>query len=271
MSDWRGRDDDDTRKAKIAFAVGAGAGAIVIVWIMLARGGGGESSGADSRGFSFGAPAAPAGPAPLPERRTESGLSMVRLGDVGDDASSPASAAPAAPPPAPSEELRALGVDVQRDPPRLGAQKGLLSSLAAKALEHPSALRHLLNNKTLVDAYFSRDLVRKNCSSGAALKSYLMNGSDPSGVSEEVGLAKTFLARPEAASAAAGTEFAKRLMDCPSVGQLAKDPGAALAVAGANPQLLGLLSDPNAVKALAGNPQASSLFHGVQSSLGGAR
>lgn len=169
----------------------------------------------------------------------------------------------------PGEEgLPSQGFDA-RGLSRLGAQRGLLSGLVAKALAHPAALGLLLNNKTLVDAYFSRDLVKRNCESGAALKSYLTNASDPNGVSEEVALARQLLQSPAAASAAAGTEFGRRLTSCPSVGELAKDPGTVLQVASANPALLGLVSDANAVSALSSNPQALSLLGGAQSALGG--
>ncbi len=297
MTDWRGNGLDDSDKTKVAFMVGSLAGTAVLAWIMLARGGGADNA-LTSSGFDVGGPSPVASRVgPARERRDGTGLSMVRLGEVADGSAAPSpSSAPSVPgagTPAPGDAAApaaaaavpsrvaanagedgaaaaaALGVDPARDAGRLGGQPGLLSALARRALQHPSALRYLLNNKTLVDAYFSRDLVAKNCSSGAALKSYLMNGSDPQGVSEEVGLAKMFLQNPEAAQAAAGSEFGKRMMDCPSVGQLAKDPGAALVIAGSNPQLLGLLSDPNAAKALATNPAASSLLGGVSSSVGG--
>jgi hypothetical protein len=299
MTDWRGNGIDDADKTKIGFMVGALAGSAVLAWILLARGSG--ENQLTSSGFDVGGTSPIASRiGPARERRDDTGLSMVRLGEVA--AGNAPAAGPAAVPyvpgagaPAPADATAAvpaangsasaartaanagedgaaaaaaLGVNAARDAGRLGGEKGLLSALVQKALEHPSALRYLLNNKTLVDAYFSRDLVAKNCSSGAALKSYLMNGNDPQGVSEEVGMAKMFLQNPEAAQAAAGSEFGKRMMDCPSVGQLSKDPGAALVIAGSNSQLLSLLSDPNAAKALATNPAASSLLSGVSSTMG---
>jgi hypothetical protein len=151
---------------------------------------------------------------------------------------------------------------------RLGAQTGLLSKLVAAAVNHPAALRLLLNNKTLVNAYFSRESAQRNCSSGEALKSYMMNGSDPSGVSEEISIARGLLSHPDAAAAMAGTEFSQRLLACPSVGQLSNDRGAMLQVAMANPSLLSLVADPNAMSALSSNPQALALLGGVQSSIG---
>lgn len=296
MSDWRGRDPDEKQKIAASFAVGCILGMGVLAWMVLSRS---SSDGRmESQGFDFAAPVA-SGSAPrvgpMAERRADSGLSMIRMGGVDDPAAAPgaapasspppmpgdaaapgapppSAAGPAGPPPPPTGDGAAdaarLGVEPARDAGRLGGEKGLLSALAAKALEHPAALRYLLNNKTLVDAYFSRDLVKRNCESGAALKSYLMNGNDPGGVSEEVSLAKMFLSHPDAASAASGSEFGKRMMDCPSVGQLAKDPGAALVIMGSNPQLMALLSDPNAARSLAANPAATSLLGGVTSSMG---
>lgn len=305
MSEWRHRDPDELQKLVASFAVGCILGLGVLALIVMSRGGDGRM---DSQGFDVSVPgaAAPAPPiGPMAERRADTGLSMVRMGDVdagasgaaapsvpppsspapltGDPGAPPAAAPPppaaapdaagAPPPPAGdgAADAARLGVDAKRDAGRLGAQPGLLSALAAKAMEHPAALRYLLNNKTLVDAYFSRDLVQKNCSSGAALKSYLSNPNDPNGVSEEVSLAKMFLQHPDAASAASGSEFGKRMMECPSVGQLSKDPGAALVIMGSNPQLMSLLSDPNAAKSLAGNPAATSLLGGVTSSIGTSR
>lgn len=292
MTDWRGRDEGPDQ-TKIALAAGAVLGLAVLGWMLLARAG---EERVSSNGFSVGGPAAAARPAPRPSGADGSptGLSMVRFGFTESPASSPsapaggapaaatgaaaesADAAAPAPPPAPATpadskaDLSEIGVRSDaKSLSRLGAEKGLLSAVVAKAFEHPAVLRLLLNNKTLVDAYFSRSLVQKNCSSGSALKSYLMNGSDPQGVSEEMTIARSLLSHPDAAAAAAGTEFGARLMSCPSVGELAKDPGAALAIAGANPGVLGLMSDPGAMKALSSNPQALSLLGSAQSSLGG--
>ncbi len=203
-----------------------------------------------------------------------------------DSARSPSAEAPAASAaPATEEKPAAQDAKAKSDPRdatadlpkdaaglnRLGSKAGLLSAMVAKALDHPDALRYLLNNKTLVNAYFSRDLVKKNCSSGSALKSYLMDSSNSQGVSEELGIARTMLRNPQAASAALGTEFGKRMMDCPSVGEVAKDPGAALVIIGSNPALLSMLSDPNAAKVMNADPKAASLFGAAQSGLGAPR
>jgi hypothetical protein len=290
MTDWRGRGEGPDQ-TKLALAAGAAAGLLVLGWMFMARAGEERPS---SNGFAFGGPAPLAAPARPASAQPQTSLSMVRFGFTdapsaarpeaasagmapGEAAPSgveppPAGGAPAAPPASAGSEkdLAAIGVSPEpRSLSRLGGEKGLLSSVVEKALEHPSALKYLLNNKTLVDAYFSRDLVRSNCSSGSALKSYLMNGSDPQGVSEEITIARALLQHPDAAAAAAGTEFGSRLMNCPSVAEIGKDPGAVVAIAGANPAALGLLSDPNAVKALSSNPQALSLLGAAQSSLGG--
>jgi len=288
MTDWRGR-DEGPGQTKLALAAGAALGLAVLGWMFLARSG---EERVSSNGFSVGGPAAAARSAPRPAGSDGSptGLSMVRFGFTESPAASPSqpaggapvaatgaaaessgAAAPAPATPADSKaDLADIGVRSDaKSLSRLGSETGLLSAVVAKAFEHPAVLRLLLNNKTLVDAYFSRDLVQKNCSSGSALKSYLMNGSDPQGVSEEMAIARSLLSHPDAAAAAAGTEFGARLMNCPSVGALAKDPGAALAIAGANPGVLGLMADPGAMKALSSNPQALSLLGSAQSSLGG--
>lgn len=213
-------------------------------------------------------PGALPGSPPPPEEATAEASS----GAAGDPTRAPGPSSPAAPAASSKPDPRDAA-SLPKDPAglnRLGAKEGLLSAMVAKVMEHPAALRYLLNNKTLVDAYFSRDLVKKNCSSGSALKSYLMDSSNPHGVSEELGIARSMLRNPEAASAALGSEFGKRLMDCPAVGAVAKDPGSAMVIVGSNPALMSMLSDPNASKVMNANPNAASLLGAAQSGLGGS-
>ncbi|NNN05294.1 MAG: hypothetical protein HKL90_05280 [Elusimicrobia bacterium] len=266
---------DDPGGVKRGFAIGAACGLLVVAWLWLSRP---EDVGLSSSGFDagglVGGLASGSRPGLFDARRPTVRPLIGRDGGPArvENAVAASGASTAAAPPDGAAELTSLGAP--SDPAglqRLGTQKGLLSRLVAAAAAHPAALRALLNNKLLVDAYFSRDLVSRNCASGAALKSYLMNGSDPQGVSEEVSLVRGYLGDPAAASsavgAAAGTEFAQRLASCPSVRQLAADPGAGLQIAAANPALLGLVADPAAAAALSSNAQASAALAGVKAAL----
>ncbi|NNN07512.1 MAG: hypothetical protein HKL90_16605 [Elusimicrobia bacterium] len=263
---------------KRGFAIAAACAALVLAWLWLARP---EDVGVSEGGFDVGGLTGGLASGARPglfDARRPAVLPLIGRNDGAAPSASMAEtvgavgAAPLAPPADGAAELARLGAP--SDPAglqSLGTKKGLFSRLAAAAAAHPAALRALLNNKLLVDAYFSRDLVRRNCDSAAALKSYLMNGSDPQGVSEEVSMVRGYLGDPAAAAsavgAAAGTEFAQRLASCPSVRQLASDPGAALQIGAANPALLGLVADPAAAAALASNSQGAAALAGVQSAL----
>lgn len=266
---------DDPSGVKRGFAIGAACGLLVVAWLWISRP---EDVGLSSSGFDAGGLAGGLASGSRPQlfdaRRPAVQPLMGRDGGPSSAASAAVSAGslPAAVPADGAAELASLGAPA--DPAglqRLGAQKGLLSRLVAAATSHPAALRALLNNKLLVDAYFSRDLVSRNCASGAALKSYLMNGSDPQGVSEEVSLVRSYLGDPAAAAsavgAAAGTEFAQRMASCPSLRQLASDPGAAMQISAANPALVGLVGDPAAAAALSSNAQGSAALAGVRAAL----
>ncbi|MCR4296119.1 MAG: hypothetical protein NUW21_11345, partial [Elusimicrobia bacterium] len=196
----------------------------------------------------------------------------------------PADAPPAGAPPAgaapanPADEAKDLakaGIPTDaKGLSNLGAKEGMLSSLAAKLLDHPRIMAAVFNNKTVVNAFMSRARVKENCESGGALKSYL---SDPAsgGMTKVVPVIQRALSRPQTSSALvsalAGTEMAKRLGACPSLKQVADDPTAIASIAMANPKALGLLMDPRSAAALAANPQAASALAVVTSKLGGVK
>lgn len=150
----------------------------------------------------------------------------------------------------------------------LGAQPGLLSSLAAKMLDHPKVLRAVFDNKLVVDAFMSRDVSRRNCSSGSELTKYM---SDPNsaGMRGVFPVLQQALSKPEAAGALAGTEMASRLMDCPSIKQVSSDSAALSQIAAANPKALSVLTDPRTMMALASNSRATAMLSGATAALGG--
>lgn len=296
---------------KLKALIGVGFIAAVIAWMMFARP---DDEAASSRGFDMGAVgSAPSGaPGRLFESRPKTSLDMVsaRIGDgpagvtsslyrqapPSDAAVTPAAAAsppatPAAaasqgrsdaptPPAAPdaagdAAAMASAGIPTDaRGLSNLGAKEGMLSSLAAKMLDHPKILAAVFNNKMVVDAFMSRARVRENCENGGALKNYL---SDPKsgGMTKVFPVIEKALSRPDNAtslvSALAGTEMVKRLSDCPSLKQVGNDSGAIMSIAMSNPKALSLVMDPRGAAALASNPQAAAALAGVTSKLGGAK
>jgi hypothetical protein len=308
MSEWREEEEEappkDWGDLRNKALIGAGCAGVVIAWMLFARPGEEASS---SQGFNLGsaggAPSA-AGGRPFAARPATS-LDMVsaRIGSGPEGVTSglyagsaaqgdskpgapdtiaaapraPAAPAPAAPSSAADEakDLAAAGIPTDaKGLNRLGAQEGLLSSLAAKLLDHPNVLKAIFNNKTVVDAFMARPGAKENCESGGALKAYL---SDPNsgGMSKVFPVIQQALSRPETASslvsALAGTEMVKRASSCPSLQALSNDPMAITSVAMANPKALGLLMDPRGAAALASNPQAAGLLSGIQAKMGGAK
>lgn len=312
MSEWREERASpvpwDWDGIKLKVLIGFGCVAAVVAWMMFARP---DDEAASSRGFNMGAVgSAPAGAPGRPfESRPKTSLEMVsaKIGDgpagvtsslyrqtAPSDASvapapapsvaaSPApSAAPAPAPAAPpasaadeAKDLASAGIPTDaRGLQNLGAKEGMLSSLAAKMLDHPKILAAVFNNKMVVDAFMSRARVRENCENGGALKDYL---SDPKsgGMTKVFPVIEKALSRPDNASslvsALAGTEMVKRLSDCPSLKQVGNDSSAIVSIAMANPKALGLVMDPRGAAALASNPQAAAALAGVTSKLGGAK
>lgn len=307
MSDWREQKESepwDWDVIKRMALAGAGCGAAVIAWMMFASPG---EQAASSRGFDMGsAGGSPSSGARRPfAERPKTSLDMVssKIGDgppgvtsslyrqvapAPEEASPPAAPAPpaASPPaadaPAPAvsaeeeaKDLAKAGIPTDaKGLSNLGAKEGMLSSLAAKMLDHPRILAAVFNNKTVVNAFMSRARVKENCESGGALKSYL---SDPAsgGMTKVAPVIQQALSKPAASSALvsalAGTEMAKRLGACPSVKQVVDDPTAIASIAMSNPKALSLLMDPRSAAALAANPQAASAFAVVTSKLGGGK
>lgn len=309
MSDWRERKESepwDWDVIKQMALAGAGCGAAVIAWMMFASPG---EQAASSRGFDMGsAGGSPSSAAARPfAARPKTSLDMVssKIGDGPpgvtsslyrqgasdpEDASPPPSVAPARPAAAPlaadapaptvsaeeeAKDLSKAGIPTDaKGLSNLGAKEGMLSSLAARMLDHPKVLAAVFNNKTVVNAFMSRARVKENCESGGALKSYL---SDPAsgGMTKVAPVIQQALSKPATSaalvSALAGTEMAKRLGACPSVKQIVDDPTAIASIAMSNPKALSLVMDPRSAAALAANPQAASALAVVTSKLGGGK
>lgn len=289
--------------------IGLGFSAVVVAWMIYARPTEERPSGS---GFNMGA-GGPAGTGRAFAERPKTGLDMVSsqigsgppgvdpgiyrgMGAGSASASqgpSDAPTTPAAPPPAgdpaamasqpasppasPEDESKTLaGAGIPTDAKglaNLGAKEGMLSSLAAKLLDHPKVLAAIFNNKTVVNAFMNRAGAKENCENAGSLKKYL---SDPNGgaMTKVFPVIQQALSRPETSSglvsALAGTEMAKRVGACPGVQALGNDTTAIAGIAMSNPKALGLLMDPRGMAALASNPKAAGILTGLQSKVAGA-
>ncbi len=168
---------------------------------------------------------------------------------------------------APAEgELAALGVPTEREGlARVAHEDGFLSKVTETVLGHPKVVRFLLNNKIIVDGLLSTPVRKRACESKTALGSYLSNGKGPDGISANIRLARLMLKHPESAMEAASSDYMHRLLKCPAVVGLTHDPDALGSVFLANPAFLSLVTDPNTVRALSSDAQASSLLTATRS------
>lgn len=285
MKEWVAPGDrPDPRRKYLVPAAGIGICLLALLWWRSARV---EEEPLPSSGFQVNG----GGPARTPahEKRDQTGLALVYRGQILRDESgaetpaespaptTPLPPAPADAAPAPPDALSADAAGLARAGIRsdaagltqLGLKDELMIGAVRKLLEHPRVLGYLLNDKTLVDAFFSRDDVREKCASAAAQKAWLADASKPDGVSAWLGLVQEAVRHQESAVVGLSSELGKRMMECPSSKQLANDPGSLMQIAGSNPGIMGLLTDPVSTKALSSDPRAAALLKGATSSLGG--
>ncbi len=312
MSDYDHEPDRDYGRGpdmKRNILIGVAAAGAVIVWLVFASPG---DEAPSTRGFNMGSTSGAPSSGRAFQSRPKTSLDMVsaRIGDgpagvtpgllPGSQETAPeapaeentgeapkeaseAAANPAAPPaPAqkesPADEAKTLaGAGIPTDArglDNLGAKPGMLSSLASKLLNHPKVLAAIFNNKTVVNAFMNRPIVKENCENGGSLKAYL---SDPNsgGMTKVFPVIQKALSNPSNSSALvsalSGTEMASRLGACPSVKQLGSDPSAVTTIAMGNPKALTLLMDPRGMAAVASNPQAAGALAGLQAKMGGGK
>jgi hypothetical protein len=301
MSDWRhpGKKEGPSPE-KMAVVAGTVVGLLLLGWMFYARSG---DEAASSSGFQESGP----GAVPFSsERRSQTGLNYVRLPDAEPASSStfssgalssvkaeslpggsPAAASPApapapgpaAAPPAPEKpaaekpvdpkEIAAAGMPTDAAGlKRLGSDPSLLTGAISKLLDHPRILAAILNNKLVVDALMNRDDAKRDCADAGALQAGLSSPSAGAYMNQYAPLVKAVLARPDTLAAVAGSEMGSRMLDCPSASGLAHNPSGLMAIAAANPQAVGLVSDPGIAQALSSTSQGAALLGGVQSSIG---
>lgn len=292
MSPFFDRREQPSGLMMIAVVVAATA-AVVSVWLILSSPEANTLSG--MRAFDLGGGLAVARQSRGVERRTGTGLDMVKVVFSAPPAATkpdadptrpapalnegasltapaaPLAARPAEPAPVTPAELAAAGLPVTPAGfAKLGSQKGLLSAAVAKLLDHPRVLKAVLDNRLVVDGLMGRDVSRRNCSDAGALRAELSD-SKSSRMTTLLPLIQQALSKPAAATAMLTSELGSRLMACPSLKSLSSDPSSLMSVAMANPKALGLVTDPRVAQALSANPQAAGMFGKVQAGLGGVR
>jgi len=150
----------------------------------------------------------------------------------------------------------------------VGLAKGYLSYAMGKVINNPKALGALLNNKHVINGFMSRDTVKNATASPEALADFLKNGSAIGNFMNNSAV-QSALNNPAALSAAAGSGFMTALINTPAGQALLNDPLAMANVITANPQLIGLMSDPKIMELLMNNPGAAAYI--AQMNLGGRK
>lgn len=170
---------------------------------------------------------------------------------------------------APATIVAASEAEAERAAPRLAeTQKRAAGETPGfMRLLWPATVRVLLNSKTFNDALYSNAFAKQACANPDFLAAYLSDAKDPEGVTRDVAHLAALLAEPDAAKAAAKTEFAQRAVECPAVRALARDRRAVTALAAANPALAELARDPAAAAILRSDDKASPLYDAVLQAL----
>jgi hypothetical protein len=266
------------RRLLLGLAAVAGSVALIFLWLWLSRP---SEDVVSKEGFDFGAPVAS-----IPfEAKPRTGIASVSIGSALDEPalSSAAAVAPSAagaPAGAPlsTEDAAALAAaGAPKDNEgyvRVGARRGLLSRVLRRVIKHPTAMRLLLNNGLLVNAFFSRPDVQERCENRASLKSFVMNSfpkgpPDPTAVNDPdyLPIVPTFLRDKDAMAAAADTRFGAKMLACPAVRQLSSDQNAVAQIVAENPSLVSVMTNRTLTSALAGNTEAKSVLGAAQQSL----
>ncbi|OIO01867.1 MAG: hypothetical protein COX65_00955 [Elusimicrobia bacterium CG_4_10_14_0_2_um_filter_56_8] len=142
---------------------------------------------------------------------------------------------------------------------KMGFAFGALSKAAEKLLNNPRAVGALLNNDYIVKGFMSRDTVKKATASSSSLAAYLKN---PKNLSD-------FMNKPavqggmnsnELVNTLASSKLTLALMDTPGGRALLKDPNAIGEILQANPDLVGVLTNPNVLSALTQNPRTAAII-----------
>ncbi len=256
---------------------------VVAAWVVMSRSGEDQdysASGFDLRGAASIAARAAAAGGGGSEASLKPATSLMKIQRTAGEippASKPAETAPASQEPsgpaavadakqdapiqaASAQEAAGWGISLDRL--KAGAFK-----FAWKITDHPKVLKFLLDNKMFNDAVFSQKFAKKVCNDKAFTTQYFMDPNKPGGIQDEMWAVDELLKKPEAAKAAAQSEFARRIMDCPTFESVSHDRDAVVGIARANPHTLMTLANPAALDIIGSNSKAQDTLLVIQNEL----
>ncbi|MDD5657579.1 MAG: hypothetical protein PHF00_10040 [Elusimicrobia bacterium] len=162
----------------------------------------------------------------------------------------------------------AVGAYDDRKAFSIGARRGLLFKLGETLLRYPRVVAFGLDNDFVVKGFMSQERVRKNCGNVKTLADYLSNREDPGGISQGLACMRASLDTPGSTSAIFGSKLVRAVINqCPALDALVQDPALLGSVARANPDLVGLLTEPRFLPALVSAPEAMRVAQDVQGGL----
>ncbi|MEI7530276.1 MAG: hypothetical protein WCK76_15165, partial [Elusimicrobiota bacterium] len=137
-----------------------------------------------------------------------------------------------------------------------GLAYGFLTKAVGKLMNNPKAVAALLNNKYVVNGFMSRDSVKAATGSSAALASYLKNPKNTAQFMNKP-VVQAGLNNQQLFDAVAGSKLAAALLDTPGGKALLSDPSALSDILTANPDMVGVISNPKVLGALTHNPKTA--------------
>jgi len=144
------------------------------------------------------------------------------------------------------------------------------SPAGVSLLKHPKAVKFLLDQDSLIQAFMGQDRVRRLCAEPAALRRYWSDRSDPKGFGRDLA---SFRRSLDAGAAAA--VLSSRLADavigrCGAISAVGADPTAMMGVARANPDLASLAMDPRFLQAVGSNARVMAAVQKMTPALASA-
>jgi len=139
-----------------------------------------------------------------------------------------------------------------------GSTRGYLTYAVGKAMNNPSAVGAIFDNKYIVNGFMSRNTVKAATASPEGLANYLKGRGPTNFINNSI--VKAAMNNPAIVNAVASSGLVNAMLSTPAVKGLMSDQKALDDIVSANPQLITtLMSNPNVMNALMNNPNASGL------------
>jgi len=139
-----------------------------------------------------------------------------------------------------------------------GYTKGYLTYAMGKVINSPKVVGAILNNKNVISGFMARGTVKDATSSPEALANYL-KGSGPANFLNNP-VVKAALSNPAVVGAVASSGLVSAMLDTPAAKALMNDPQALGDLIASNPEVAGLMTNPDILAALANNPKTSGVL-----------